>query len=309
MGKKYYFIAASLIILVLFTLWRFFTPQYYLFQMPITMTPSGCPAITAVIEKQTYLLKFDLGSKFSLSLDKDILEAVQSKKSYGVAKWRDVKGNFYESPSYIIPRVKIGDLLLIDTIVKQEDDIYKINTTLWNNKENEPTPSIQHFGTLGRPLLEKKNLLLDFKNSLMFVSNDIKKLKENGYNLNKSIKVSFQMGRTGIILLVNTDIGTIKLSIDTGSTVSLVRSSIFQNTEINKKEHGIPIYTTSKFAIGNKDFGNKDLFLYDITSELNEIDGVLGMDFLKKHVVYIDYKNKVLYIGDSESREQDIKKM
>ena len=88
-----------------------------------------------------------------------------------------------------------------------------------------------------------------------------------------------------------------------------MRSSIFQGIGIKNEKHGFPIYTTSMFEIGSKNFGSMNLYLFDITPELHEIDGVLGMDFVKNHVIYIDYKDKVLYIGNSKPRIQDSKKM
>lgn len=54
-----------------------------------------------------------------------------------------------------------------------------------------------------------------------------------------------------------------------------------------KDSRGFQVFTTQKFFIGDKEFGAKDLFLYDIAPELKEIDGMLGMDFLEKHIVYI----------------------
>ena len=41
-----------------------------------------------------------------------------------------------------------------------------------------------------------------------------------------------------------------------------------------------------------------DLYIYDLIPQFGEINGILDMNFLKDHVVYIDYKDKFIYIGD-----------
>jgi hypothetical protein len=260
--------------------------------IPITVTPFGCPALSTKIEGKTYLLGFDLGSKFSLSLSKSILDSMNEKGICGEAHWQDAKGNFYASPSYRIPSVKIGDLVLTDVVARQENDFYKFNTTLWDDGVKE-----QHHGSLGRPLLEKTNLLLDFQHSIMIASNDRQQLQKMGYNLKNMTRVPFQKGENGIIVIRSeTDAGTLKLCLDTGSTITLIRASRLSDQKCTIEERGFSVCSTKRFLIGNKDFGAKNLFLYDLSPEFLEIDGVLGMDFLKNHIIYIDYKNEMIYL-------------
>src|ERR1700728_2782281 len=105
--SKFFLLAGCVLIPVIFfcIFWR----QPHLVFIPVTFTSSGIPMLDASIEGKTYPLQFDLGSKFPLSLKKNVLDAINDKKSFGMAKWQDVKGNFYEEPSYYIPCVKIGN--------------------------------------------------------------------------------------------------------------------------------------------------------------------------------------------------------
>lgn len=263
--------------------------------VPITFTLSGTPALLATIEDNECLLELDLGSKFQLSLKKSILDGINDKKAHKMAHWKDAKGDSYESPSYLIPNVSIGDLVLADVIARQESDIYRQNTTLWNDQDKKDVQIIL-LGSIGRPLLEKTNLLLDFPHSKMIACNSKYKLKRLGIYLENMTKIPFEGGERGIIIKTDTDAGILRLGLDTGATITLIRSSRLHDQKCTIDEHGFSTYTTSKLSIGNADFGSKDLFLYDITSELHEIDGVLGMDFLKDHVIYIDYQEKMIYI-------------
>jgi len=254
--------------------------------------------LNASIEGKTYSLQFDLGSKFLLSLNKNVLEAINDKKSFGMAKWQDVKGNFYEEPSYSIPRVKIGNLVLTQIVARQENDAFRTGATIWKSVQNS---TCKHVGCLGRPLLEQTNFLLDLKNSQMIACNSKRRLQKMGFVLDNMTKIPFEGGSKGIIINFETDIGMLRLGLDTGSTITLVRTCRLQDQNCTKDARGFPVFTTQKFSAGNKDFGAKDLYLYEITPELKEIDGMLGMDFLENHIIYIDYKGKFVYIGNYNS--------
>ncbi len=253
--------------------------------------------LNASIEGKTYPLQFDLGSKFPLSLKKSVLEAINDKKSFGLAKWQDVKGNFYEEPSYSIPCIKIESLVLTEIIARQENDAFRTGTTIWKDISGVPNSTCKHVGCLGRPLLEQTNFLLDLKNSQMIACNSKRRLQKIGFVLDNMAKVPFEGGSKGIIINFETDIGILRLGLDTGSTITLIRTCCLQDQNCTKDARGFSVFTTQKFSVGNKDFGTMILFLYDITPELKEIDGMLGMDFLENHIIYIDYKDEFVYIG------------
>ena len=292
MKKTYFFVILSFICGVALFLVFYFQSQFV--QISLKTAAAGTPCVITGIEGRQYTLGIDLGSKYPLSLSKDILDAIHNKIAQGAVQWKDAQGKTYEAPSYLIPQISIGNLVLTNVIAAQEDDNFITNTTLWN--DNQYASICQKSGTLGRPVLEKTNLLMDFPNSIMLASNDKKALKRAGIFLDKMVAISFETGNKGIILKVDTDLGILRLSLDTGATFTLIRSSCFQGQSCVKDNRGFFAFTTSKFSIGDANFGEKRLLLYNITSELHEIDGFLGMDFLEHHVIYIDYQNKILYL-------------
>ena len=113
-----------------------------------------------------------------------------------------------------------------------------------------------------------------------------------------------KLGPFGGVFSVNTDMGVIRLSIDTGASGTFVRSSRLEGREVHKIDHTLPVFTSSTFVIGGKDFGSMDLHLLNIAPEWHEIDGLLGMDFLENHVVYIDNQKNVVYIGECNPSSQ-----
>jgi hypothetical protein len=250
------------------------------------------PLIKVEIDGDIYPIVIDLGSKFSLSLDKKTLTKL-NKKNHGVVEWRDLKGNYYHSNAYILPKIQVGDLAWNDVIANEELEDFLSNTTLWNTHETIPNDKV---GYLGRPLLLRYKLLIDVANSLLVISNDQNKLSEMGYEIKKMIKVPLEEG-AGIILKVETDIGIQKYGIDTGATINLARASLFSDKE-QGQDKGMRTYSSQRCVIGDHDFKKTMFYLIDITPELKDIDGCLGMDFLKNHVVYIDYPNRTAYIAD-----------
>jgi hypothetical protein len=266
-------------------------------RIPIVFGPANTPKTEVEIQGQKHLLNIDFGCKFQLALNNDLLDRLE-KKPNGTLQGRDAKGNTYNSAAFQIKKIQIGNHSFKDVIVKETNKDYVLNTVVYIEKNNKNEVFNEKFGVIGRALLEKMNLLLDFQNSVIIECNDITDLEQIGYDVNKLTASHFDVGPTGFILTVNTAVGAARLSLDTGSTVSMIRSSFVKEDVPKKQQYGLPYINTPFFEIGNRDFGSMRLYLYDITPELHEIDGLLGMDFLKDHVVYIDHKKKMIYVGD-----------
>ncbi len=293
--KKKSVLASILFLLIVGSIWFFNKPYHY--SIPMQLGRADTPITQIEIEGNVYHVNIDFGSKFPVTLQKNILEKTSNKKKDGFGKWKDVRGNEYVKPSYIIPKTKINCLKLKNVSVQEEDDVCVANTSTVFSEDTKGIPKT--CGAIGRPLLSQKNLLLDYSNSVILLSNDGKKLKSLGYSIDKFVKVPFEMGKIGITLKVDTDLGMKRMSLDTGCTVNLIRRDFFNDLEYpNPKEWpGLPLYTTNSFVLGGEDLGSTNLYLYAITPELKEIDGFLGSPFLMKHVVYIDFENKMAYVS------------
>jgi hypothetical protein len=80
---------------------------------------------------------------------------------------------------------------------------------------------------------------------------------------------------------VETDTGMLKLLLDTGATCTAVRAPCLNST--------------SKFILVGHDFGTQSIFPIDLMPTA-DWDGLLGMNFLREHSLFIDYPNKVIYL-------------
>jgi hypothetical protein len=300
MNRKAYTALICFLICLVFCGIYFYFCKNEAIQIPVVFTTSQAPAFKVCINKKPYYLEFDLGSKLQLSLTEDVLSSVNNKESIDSVHWRDVQGNHYQSPSYLIDKIQIENLIFKDIVVKQENDEFNEKCTLWIEKGNYiKTKKI--VGKIGRPLLEKTNLVLDFAHSKMIACNDKKQLKKHDIDLEKMTRISFKTGKTGIIINTHTDLGPLRMGLDTGATGSAIRKTCLRDQMNTFEKHGYSFFTSTKFLICDVDFGPNDLLLFDITPELDELDGFLGMDFLKKHIIYIDYVEKFIYIEKSQA--------
>jgi hypothetical protein len=262
--------------------------------LPVTIHSSkNTPLLTILIEGRQYHVDFDSGSQYQLQLQKENLDSVTKKRPAGSCESFDLKGNVYVESSFDVSGIKMENNILPDIRVFELDESFLHNTHVAGNLAN--TFSSQ--GILGLDAFRNQNLLFDFARSSLIVCNDKKALESQGYHLSSMVQVPFEHYKKCIFIIAETDMGPLKLIIDSGASLTIVRASIFQEQLCQKSNWDLPKFTTSTFVFNGKDFGPQDLMLFDITNKLVECDGVLGMDFLLKHQLYIDHQSRVVYIG------------
>jgi len=278
--KKYALILIIILVFGFFVKKHFFPKSAYV----RLFTPCGrlnIPFMELEIQGRVYPFKINLDwTRSPLYLSKDLLSRID-KKANGTVKM-NFDGEEVEYPTYLLSKVKIGDLIL--------NDIEVMEIPHYDESFGEES-KLAH---VGLKFFEKNNLLLDFWNSTMILCDDPNKLEQVGYSVQDMIKTPCEVGSKGLVLTVATDLGLVRLGISPANTFSLISSSLVKE---NSTRDSLQALTTSIFAIGEKNFGNKDLYLYNFSSDYGT-DGCIGMDFLKYHVLYLDFKNKIAYIGD-----------
>lgn len=245
----------------------------YFERIPVTFNNCMNPIIDVSIQDRTYPFKLDLGISVPFSAREDILQNIYKDK-YGTYKWYDFRGARYESPLYTIPEIKIGGLTFSRVLAKQDNEDFNINVTLKG-------PPLYSPGVIGLPILEKYNLFLDFSHAAVYASNDSLSLQKRGLLSQNLLAIPFTLHRDGIILSINTDVGTYRLILDTGATGTLIRAPHPTSTE--------------QFRIMGHDFGKRSVMPFDLFPECT-FDGLLGMDFLREYPLFIDYVNKIIFI-------------
>lgn len=264
---KYLFpFGAGILVCVYVILWRPFSSGYYS-SLEITYGKNDFPWVVIRLEDRDYALTLDMGSRFPLSLSREILDRISDKQAQGTITIHDLDGKKNEMPSYLIPKLKIGSLTLK-------------NVNVHETKAND-------YSILGKFLGGEFNLLLDFPHSRVIACDTFDKLQAKNILDKTWICIPFEVHRAGIVFNVDTDFGTCRLAINTIATFSSLSSSFFPS--------GKPLVSSSLILEKNK-FGNLMFDSIDLPEGLNEIDGFIGMDFLKEHGIYFDYSRKIAYV-------------
>ncbi len=265
----------------------FYSKQRYV-RMFVTFGRTELPCVDIHIQGKTYSVLVNLSSCVPLTLSKDVLSSIH-KETCEPTLFQDSEGNKIESSTFLVSEVKMGDLTFKDVRIAEGGEKLKMG---------------QRVGEIGLPLLKQNNLVLDFPHSTIIACNHRKKLKEIGYSVEEMIPVPFEIVERagGILLPVLTDLGAVKLALSTGMTLNLIRSSLLQE---NGAQRPMTIEMDGKnwdqlqsaaFIIGGENWGSQNLYLQDFPSDLREFNGVIGMDFLSKHILYLDFENQKVYI-------------
>lgn len=248
-------------------------PDRYCERIPVVLSSCSIPTVNAHIEGNLYSFEIDLGSSCFLFLGRDVLQNIQTT-SYGTAEWSDFKGNSYESPTYTISEFNINKLTFSDVLVVQDREDFRVNIML------EGMPAYPT-GSIGRPILEKYNLFLDFQRSAIYACDSHLHLQQRGLLSEDFLTIPFTLHRDGILLSVETDSGIKRLILDTGSSRTVIRAP--------------QVPSTSLFCLGGHNFGAQAIAAIDLTPD-RDYDGYLGMDFLLEHSLFIDYPHKLIFL-------------
>ena len=291
--KKYLLIAGLLLVTLIYVSSETLFPTSYYQKIPVRFSHVNAPIIDVEIEGTLYPIGVFPASKFPMSLYQDIMTNIK-KIPHEKVQWKTGAGGSFEAMSYLIPKVKIGNLLWRDVITIEEKE-GSMKGVMLGTDPDRTIASYKFVGDLGRPFFDKYNVLFDFPHERMIITNDIKKMKKEGFDINKMVKIPLEEGR-GMIMKVETDLGSKNFLISTGSTLSGIRTSLLQGKACKPMQQGLDAFISPQFIINGHDFGEMVLCSYELPADLHEIDGEIGMDFLKNHVVYLDYHNRVIYI-------------
>lgn len=262
--------------------------------IPIFFDDANTPIMSAKLNGNACFLKFDTGSKHQMLLHTSLLDSLE-KKEVGEKIIMDAKGNKYDTPYYQLSSFQLESLKFKNVLAYEETDLAIKNKTAWEQEGLKSTNIIS--GRIGRPILEKWNFLLDFPHNKMIATNSKRVLKEEGFNLAEWIQIRYTLDNIGIILNIDTDLGLLRLLLDTGTTCTFIKRELADPKNLQKDYRDLNFSVSSKFIILDHDFGSRNLYLYDFGKNLTAIDGILGMDFIENHQMYLDYKNSILYLN------------
>jgi hypothetical protein len=256
-------------------------------KIPIHSFPflSGQRFAEIKISGKKFLGLIDTGSAFSM-IRKDILDKIVDKEYVSESEYISINGNKYLTPDFRLPEVAIGHYSL-QTIFKEEDENFWTKGSMigsYSFIQSYKTYLMYQFyreAVIGVDLFRKFACVFDFPHSSIFLAKHITDLIEDQ---NDYFIVPFVMGKAGVTIAFETDLGIKKFLLDSAATLSLIRVS---SEETHLK---------SKLSISDTNFGPWEFTIMNFSSELDDIEGILGIDFFQRNIIGFDFETKTAYI-------------
>lgn len=254
-----------------------------------------CPCINIEIEEKTLLTKLDLGFQGDMALEKEILDSISSRTFIGEKTTYGMRGREYKKKLYQIPKAKIGVMAFSPPIIQEENRGFLKDAEFLQNKENSQPR--EEKGRLGWELFYNTPLLIDIKNSQIVFCDSLATLKSKGYAIEAFVKTSLCLENGLVEFEVETSKGCLHCILDTGSTWNILNSELQEGESIDvvawESEN---ILEFSYFKIEGANFGPIAFHQLPIRLPIR-IEAILGMEFFKDHLVFLDFAKKIAYFA------------
>lgn len=269
----------------------------FLVRVPVSFFPFyDRPTMKVEIEGKAYSLLIDLGSSRSFDLRTRYLKKLKNKQVSRCASYISLDGTLRNTPGYKVSNIEIRSLTVHEALVFEEGNDFLKNKNvfpsfiLWD-RWIDTLHSLFIQGSVGWGLFKELNCIFDFPKSEIIIAKNADHLfDKTSYSIKEFVRIPFHLEQYGVVVDFETSQGQKKLLLDTGATCSILRSSTSQFT--NKEQH---LVSTDKLISGGHDFGKWSFDIYDF-SEWISCDGILGIDFFKKHTIYFDFQNQTAYL-------------
>lgn len=260
----------------------------------IEFTEEQTPCIPITIENQSFAMSIDLGADDELTLYSQFLEKISSKVFIKNSTSCGMNGKRYSKKAYRIPKAQLQSIEFIEPYLREAPEKWKEDTTI---KFQSEEASFDTEGSIGWRLFSGKKVLFDLQNKLIAFCDDFQSLKTHGYNTNDFVCTPLLTDHG--LLEINTKLNgaPVKFLLDTGCTVNFLNTKKQNDrslVEIAKDPENFLFYPT--FLVESKDVGPIGLHRFPIRFPFR-IEGVLGAQFFVRHVVFIDFPEKMVYFS------------
>jgi hypothetical protein len=246
----------------------------------------GVPCLPILIEDQTPLLALDLGSSGEVCLHKEILDQLRQKTFLRLRKSMGFRGNEYEKKVYNISKIQIGGVSFGHLLLDEESELFQKDSVIVGQTELVPMEK----GRLGWRLFHNTNLFLDLGNSKIAICDSLETLSGHGYPADLFTKVPLLLDHNVIQIEAEKDSLPFFCYLDTGSTWNIL------NTQKEGVDWSVDApATVGALQIHSKTFDGLVWHRLPICYPFR-VDAILGMEFFRDHVVFLDFSKKIAYI-------------
>lgn len=255
-------------------------------QIPVHfLSCSDAPMVHVNIEGSEYVLMLDLGANIHLILKDRVLQKLEHKEPVGTSFTTDIQGNKYAQPKYQLRSYQIGNFNIKNPTASEESIFFvKTGSRLFPSKNdrriNQKIEQVD--GKVGSEFILSSGqaCFLDMSRSLLYIGDTLQDLIDLSC-LTEFQKQPLEIENGCLCVNIQTNEGMKRFLLDTGAE----RSAI-------KKKPSDP----KLIKIYLEDLGLWKFFTLNFPEGLPPFDGILGIDFLKKHIVILDFLDRKIYI-------------
>lgn len=286
--------------------WKFLKPKKGYVRFPIELI-ANTPCVAMSAEGHSFSVELDTGMDRPFALRTELLDRLNGKQEDGIAQSWDINHNEYHSFSFVIPEI-IWEAATITKMSAKEENIYFLTQGSFLQSPLEISERTQEYldkvsGRMGLECLLAAPYcwFFDLPHRELYLIRDLNKAVKRGqFSLEGFVEVPLEIINSKLIVSLETDFGWKRFVVDTGASVSLLKAD---SDEANHKW-----LKTERFGIQGTDFGSWEFYLFDF-SELLEADGILGVDFLGEHALFLDLKNQKAWISSGNKDALTIEKI
>jgi len=254
-------------------------------------TEAHCPCLPIEIEDKSMFAKLDLGFRGDISMISSELDQIKEKKFLGSQTMYNFRGDANDKKLFRIPKIRISNRLINDSCV-QEATQSNENQTIFAQEGYQPVPAS---AKIGWKIFQNLNLLLDLKNEKIAFCDSLSTLQKQGYATEHFVQAPLIIERGLIEVIVDTNIGSLRCILDTGSTVNILNRDNEKNKSMEELLWSPENYlTVTTFQVNQQEFGPITFRQIPVQMPIH-IDAILGMDFFSEHVVFLDFSHNLVY--------------
>ncbi|CAC5424025.1 unnamed protein product [Mytilus coruscus] len=218
-----------------------------------------------------------------------------------IASWMQTMEKSLSTPSTEMAKLK--------TIGPNEGPSYNKTRYTQSKRTNKNCYNCGKFGHFARDCRKPRRNQNNYNGNKG--DGSVKTLMKTGKQHNRKAKegaVSKASENAGMYVKLNVGDIEVKFVVDTGATLTLVSSKLYDILTPLDKSYLSEVKTTVRSVCGNKlelrgkgrfnlHFGPNMLQSEAVVTDL-QVDGILSLDFMKRHNCLIDVKNGLFCIGD-----------
>src|SRR3989344_4707387 len=263
-------------------------------------TAADLPCIPIQIGGKRVSLELDLGFRGDLEFCSEFLVQIPEIKYLSSKTMYGFRGHEAETKLYAIPEIKMGRMTFY-RLIAQEDagELSQHSSIVKEGHERSFDPEIK--GKAGWELFCRSNLFLDLKNSKIAGCDSFATLEKQGYPAGTFVKTPLLSERGLVEFNAITPNGPLLCVLDTGSTWNILNTELEQGKTIEQvvwePDNALKFVD---FKIGDVDFGKMEFHRFPINLPIH-LAAILGMEFFKEHLVFLDFDEGQIYIAPAPS--------